>query len=95
MIDEITKVPNILLGYVIMRNMKFKSGTQTPNGIEWKVMEFGFQLECYKKKIYVTKEIADEAVWQLQKYAPSDEFEVHPVYWHGRHITPTTHQSEG
>lgn len=95
MIDEITKVPNILLGYVIMRNMKFKYGTEAPNGIEWKAMETGFQIEYFKKKIYSTQYVAEEAVSQLKKCTPDDEFEIHPVYWHGRHITTTTHQSEG
>lgn len=74
----------ILLGYVIMRNSKFKVGTNTPDGMKWEPIESGFRIEYMKKRIYPYKESAEEAVVQLSKCYKEDEFEVHPVYWHGR-----------
>ena len=43
-------LPAVLLGYVIMRNIKFKAGTPTVNGIEWREMESGFQIDYVKNR---------------------------------------------
>jgi hypothetical protein len=77
-------LPAVLLGYVIMRNMRFKVGTPTVNGTEWREMESGFQIDYVKKKLYQYKSSVDEAIVQLRKHNPSDDYEVHPVYWYGR-----------
>ena len=77
-------LPAVLLGYVIMRNMKFKVGYPTPNGTEWREMESGFQIDYVKKKLYKYKSSVDEAIEQLKKFNPDDEYEAHPVYWYGR-----------
>ncbi len=92
MINSSTKDPNdakpvlpaVLLGYVIMRNMKFKVGTPTVSGTEWREMESGFQIDYVKKKLYKYKSSVDEAIEQLRKYNPDDDYEAHPVYWYGR-----------
>ena len=77
-------LPAVLLGYVIMRNMRFKVGTPTINGTEWREMESGFQIDYVKKKLYQYKSSVDEAIEQLRKHNPSDDYEAHPVYWYGR-----------
>lgn len=77
-------LPAVLLGYVIMRNMRFKVGTQKVNGTEWREMESGFQIDYVKKKLYQYKSSVDEAIEQLRKYNPNDDYEAHPVYWYGR-----------
>ena len=79
-----TVLPAVLLGYVIMRNMRFKVGTPTINGTEWREMESGFQIDYVKKKLYQYKSSVDEAIEQLRKYNPNDDYEAHPVYWYGR-----------
>ena len=79
-----TVLPAVLLGYVIMRNMRFKVGTPTINGTEWREMESGFQIDYVKKKLYQYKSSVDEAIEQLRKHNPSDDYEAHPVYWYGR-----------
>jgi hypothetical protein len=78
-----TVLPAVLLGYVIMRNMRFKVGTPTINGTEWREMESGFQIDYVKKKLYQYKSSVDEAIEQLRKYNPNDDYEAHPVYWYG------------
>lgn len=78
-----TVLPAVLLGYVIMRNMRFKVGTPTINGTEWREMESGFQIDYVKKKLYQYKSSVDEAIEQLRKHNPSDDYEAHPVYWYG------------
>lgn len=79
-----TILPSVLLGYVIMRNMRFKVGTPTINGTEWREMESGFQIDYVKKKLYQYKSSVDEAIEQLRKHSPNDDYEAHPVYWYGR-----------
>ena len=82
--DTNNVLPAVLLGYVIMRNMRFKVGTPTVNGTEWREMESGFQIDCVKKKLYQYKSSVDEAIEQLRKHNPNDDYEAHPVYWYGR-----------
>ena len=79
-----TVLPAVFLGYVIMRNMRFKVGTPTINGTEWREMESGFQIDYVKKKLYQYKNSVDEAIEQLRKYNPNDDYEAHPVYWYGK-----------
>lgn len=73
---------DILLGYVIMRNYKFK--TRDCNTTEWSTCESGYHLDHVKKKLYQWKPSAEDAVEQLKKHRPEDEYEIHPVYWYGR-----------
>ena len=47
-------------------------------------MESGFQIDYVKKKLYQYKSSVDEAIEQLRKHNPSDDYEAHPVYWYGR-----------
>ena len=79
-----TVLPAVLLGYIIMRNFKFKVGTPTVDGTEWQQMETGFKLDFIKKRIYTQKSSAEEAVEQMKINSQDDDFEVHPVYWYGR-----------
>jgi hypothetical protein len=77
-----TLLPAVLFGYIILRNLKF--GVKSPNSTEWEQMETGFQLDYAKKKLYKCKYSAEDALKQLKKHTPNDEFEIHPVYWYGR-----------
>lgn len=79
-----TLLPAVLIGYVIMRNFKFKVGTPTINGTEWEKKETGFKLDFVKKRLYSLKSSAEESVEQMKIISPDDEFEVHPVFLYGR-----------
>ena len=65
-----------IIGYIIMMNIKFRVNT---NG-KWQSLETGYHLE-FKKKIYIEKESAIEAVEQLKLCYKNDEYEIHPIYW--------------
>lgn len=65
-------------GYIILRNLKFK--VKSPNSTEWEQMESGFELDFVRKKLYKRKESAEDAMKQLKKHSPTDEFEIRPVY---------------
>lgn len=75
-------LPDVPFGYIILRNLKFK--IKSPNKTEWEQMESGFELDFVKKKLYKWKKSAEDAMEQLKKHSPNDEFEIHPVYWYGR-----------
>jgi predicted SprT family Zn-dependent metalloprotease len=70
-----------LLGYVIMRNIHFRIGDQTVNGTKWQEAETGFEIDYVKKKIYKYKCSVDEAIEQLKKHEPNDEYKSYPVYY--------------
>ena len=85
--DSTSAKPRVIcihLGYVIMRNMKVKIGTPDLNGTKWEEIETGFQIDYVKKKLYKYKSSVDEAIEQLKKFNPNDDYEAHPVYWYGR-----------
>lgn len=67
----------LLLGYCIMRNHKYKASR---NGKEWFHYSTGFKLDFIKRRLYESKAGAIDALKQLQKFDPEDDFKIHPVY---------------
>lgn len=65
-------------GYIILRNIHLK--IESPNSTEWQICETGFQLDYVKKKLYKQYSSAEDAMKQLKKHTPEDDFIIQPIY---------------